>query len=79
AQPPGNAISDAAARAAATNAATQQGEVTLTQARLVYVAVVADGRGYLEPAYLFTGSEQAGGTTVPAQILLTALSISVLR
>jgi len=51
------------------------GAVVLTQARLVYVAVVSGGDGFLEPAYLFTGT--AGN--VPAQVLVSALAPSVLR
>jgi len=47
----------------------------LTQARLVYVAVVSGEVGFLEPAYLFTGT--AGGA--PAQVLVSALAPTALR
>jgi hypothetical protein len=76
---PDDAISEAAARAAGSSTATQQVEVTLTQARLVYVAVAAGGQGYLEPAYLFTGTAQVGGATVRAQVLVPALAASALQ
>jgi hypothetical protein len=49
--------------------------IVLTQARLVYVAVVSGQEGFLEPAYLFTGT--AGNA--PAQVLVSALAPSVLR
>ena len=61
----------AAAQAGTGSSAT----VVLTQARLVYVAVVSGGQGYLEPAYLFTGAE--GSTRV--QLLVSALAPSALR
>jgi len=51
------------------------GSVVLTQARLVYVAVVSGEDGFLEPAYLFTGT--AGNA--PVQVLVSALAPSVLR
>jgi hypothetical protein len=76
---PGDAISEAAARAAGSSTATQQVEIALTQASLVYVAVVAGGQGYLEPAYLFAGTAQVGGATVRAQVLVPALSATALR
>lgn len=73
-QQPGPALAGAAARAAAANPSAQQLDVTLTQARLVYVAVVSGGQGYLEPAYLFTGTAQIGVTSVPAQVLVPAVA-----
>jgi hypothetical protein len=51
------------------------GTVVLTQARLVYVAVVSGQEGFLEPAYLFTGT--AGNA--PAQVLVSALAPYALR
>jgi hypothetical protein len=51
------------------------GTVVLTQARLVYVAVVSGGEGFLEPAYLFTGTVG----NAPAQVLVSALAPSALR
>jgi hypothetical protein len=68
------ARSAAEAVAVAAGAGSSQA-VVLTQVRLVYVAVVADGAGYLEPAYLYTGT--AGGA--PVQLLLSALTPSALR
>jgi hypothetical protein len=82
-RPARDAFTDAAARAAdsgaGANASVQQGQATLTQARLVYVAVVAGDQGYLEPAYLFTGTYQNGGAAVAAQVLVPALAPSALR
>jgi hypothetical protein len=51
------------------------GAIVLTQVRMVYVAVVSGPDGFLEPAYLFTGT--AGNA--PAQVLVSALEPSVLR
>ncbi|HSR25005.1 MAG TPA: hypothetical protein VLW53_15730 [Candidatus Eisenbacteria bacterium] len=76
---PGDAFVDAAGRGAAANQTGQQAEATLTQARLVYVAVVAGGQGYLEPAYLFTGTYRNGGAPLAAQVLVPALAASALR
>lgn len=80
-----DAFTEAAGRAAgagdgaAANPSVQVPAATMTEARLVYVAVVAGGRGYLEPAYLFTGTYQNGGTAVAAQVLVPALAPSALR
>ena len=76
---PGDAFTEAAGRAAAANPSGRQAEATLTQARLVYVAVVAGGQGYLEPAYLFTGTYRNGGAPLAAQVLVPALAASALR
>jgi len=70
---PSRPVADAVAAAQAGRASSQT--VVLTQARLVYVAVVTGGEGFLEPAYLFTGS--AGGVSV--QLLESALAPSALR
>jgi hypothetical protein len=71
-RPAASALADATA--AASNEA-----VVLTQARLVYVAVVSGGQGFLEPAYLFTGSAASGTGSAPAQVLVSALAPSALR
>jgi hypothetical protein len=70
---PSRPVADAVAAAEAGRASSQA--VVLTQARLVYVAVVSGGRGFLEPAYLFTGS--SGGMSV--QLLESALAPSALQ
>jgi hypothetical protein len=66
----------AADAVAGSTANAGQGSVALTQARLVYVAVVADGQGYLEPAYLYTGQTAAGDQ---ARLLVPALAAVALR
>ena len=58
---------------------TRGSELALTQARLVYVAVVDNGEGYLEPAYLFTGTYQKGEATAAAQVLVPAVAAAALR
>jgi hypothetical protein len=67
--------SPAEAVAAAEVGGTPGGPVVLTQVRLVYVAVVSGNQGFLEPAYLFTGS--AG--SVQVQVLVSALATYALR
>jgi hypothetical protein len=74
---PGEAFSEAAAHEAGGNPPSQQLSLAVTQARLVYVAVVAGENGYLEPAYLFAGSMRFH-TIVQAQILVPALAASAL-
>jgi hypothetical protein len=61
------------------DAGSSQSQVTLNQGRLVYVAVVANGQGYLEPAYLYTGTARSGTATVAVQLLMPALAPSVYR
>ncbi|HXM55527.1 MAG TPA: hypothetical protein VOB72_09055 [Candidatus Dormibacteraeota bacterium] len=79
-RPAADALADASARGAGANQSAQAGAaVTLTQVRLVYVAVVAGDEGFLEPAYLFTGTYQNGGDAVTAQLLLPALAASAVR
>jgi len=75
---PTDAVGEAIARGA-TSSATAPGQVTLTQARLVYVAVVSGGQGYLEPVYLFTGTYENGGVTSIVQELVPALAPIALR
>jgi hypothetical protein len=70
---PSRPAADAVAAAEAGQASGRP--VVLTQARLVYVAVVSGGVGFLEPAYLFTGT--VGGA--PAQVLVSALAPFALR
>ncbi len=48
--------------------------VQLTQARLVYLEASAGGYGYLEPAYLFTGTFTRGGVLYEKRILVPAVS-----
>jgi hypothetical protein len=79
-RPAGDALTEASARGAASGQAAPAGAaVTLTQARLVYVAVVAGADGFLEPAYLFTGTYQNGGPAVTAQLLVPALASTAVR
>jgi len=54
--------------------------VTVTGARLVYVAVAADGSGYLEPEYVLTGTTQSdGGPQTPFSVRVAALAASAFR
>jgi hypothetical protein len=77
----GDGLSDAAAHAAGTaaNLPAPPDIATLTAVRLVYAAVVSGGQGYLEPAYLFTGTLQVGGSTANVQVLVPALAAASLR
>jgi hypothetical protein len=77
----GDGLADAAARAAGTaaNLPAPPDIATLTAVRLVYAAVVSGGQGYLEPAYLFTGTLQGGGSTANVQVLVPALAAASLR
>jgi hypothetical protein len=77
----GDGFADAAAHAAGTaaNLPAPPDVATLTAVRLVYVAVVSGGQGYLEPAYLFTGTLQGGGSTANVEVLVPALAAASLR
>jgi len=77
-RPATDAVGAAIDRASASGAQSA-GLVTLTQVRLVYVAVVAGGQGYLEPAYLFTGRYENGAAAATAQVLVPALAANALR
>lgn len=57
----------------------QVAAVTVTQVRLVYIAVTAGSVGYLEPAYELTGTAQAGDTTTPVRAVVPAVASSALR
>jgi hypothetical protein len=76
-RPASGALQDASGRGAA--GATPTGEATMTQARIVYVAVVSGASGYLEPAYLFTGTYQNGSEALPVQVLVPAVAAAALR
>lgn len=79
-RPAGTALQDASQRAAGAAGPAGGAEVTLTQARLVYVAVVSGSDGYLEPAYLFTGTYRNGAAApLPAQVLVPAVAAVALR
>jgi hypothetical protein len=53
--------------------------VLLSQASLVYIAVIAGGFGYFEPAYLFIGTFTTGATRYEKRVLVPALKASQLR
>lgn len=54
--------------------------VTVTAARLVYVAVAGDGSGYLEPEYELTGTLQSDGAPqTPFSARVPALAASAFR
>ncbi|HYM65932.1 MAG TPA: hypothetical protein VEW68_01450, partial [Patescibacteria group bacterium] len=47
--------------------------VALTEVALVYVLVPAGDHSFYEPAYLFSGTYQAGGTTQVKRVLVPAV------
>jgi hypothetical protein len=54
--------------------------VALTREQLVYIAVAAgSGTTYLEPAYLFTGTFNQGGTDFEKRVLVAALVASAIK
>ena len=48
--------------------------VALTKVTLVYITVSANGVGYLEPAYLFTGRYTVEGSTFEKRVIVPALA-----
>jgi hypothetical protein len=74
---PGEAAQEAQFPAAAGQG--QVAAVTVTQVRLVYIAVTAGSVGYLEPAYELTGTAQVGDTTAPVRAFVPAVAASALR
>ena len=50
--------------------------VNLTRAELVYVFVPAGDHSFYEPAYLFSGTFQSGGTTYEKRVLVAAVDPS---
>jgi hypothetical protein len=70
---------EAARQAAPTARQGQAPEVTLTQARLVYVAVTDGAVGYLEPVYEVSGTAKVGDTTSPFSARVPALADSAFR
>jgi hypothetical protein len=77
-QAPADAFTAAATREGAGISPNLQRTLPVTQARLVYVSVVTGGQGYLEPAYLFSGSMRFHAV-VQAQVLVSALAPSILQ
>ena len=75
---PTRSVSDALAGASRSGAVAGHPSAVLTQARLVYVAVVSGGQGFLEPAYLCTGTAPGAGGSVPVQVLVPALAPAAL-
>jgi hypothetical protein len=53
--------------------------VNLTLATLVYTTVESDGIGYMEPAYLFTGTFSRSQDTLEKRVLIPAVAPSALR
>jgi hypothetical protein len=77
---PPSALADAAV--SATPAPQESGPVpavNLTLATLVYTTVESDGIGYMEPAYLFTGTFSRGQDTLEKRVLIPAVAPSALR
>ena len=68
-----------AVRQAPTARQGQAPEVTLTQARVVYVAVADGAVGYLEPVYEVSGTTKVGDTTAPFSARVPALADSAFR
>lgn len=67
-------VSDALKAAPITPASGPTPEVSLTKATLVYTAVSSGNIGYLEPAYLFTGTFTQNGITLEKRVLVPALA-----
>ena len=53
-------------------------QVALTKVTLVYTVVTSNGTGYLEPAYLFTGTFSSNGVTQEKRVLVPALEARAL-
>ncbi len=62
-----------------TNGGSSVPAVTLTKATLVYTVASANGFGYLEPAYLFTGTFDHGGYPYEKRVLIPAVAPRGLR
>lgn len=78
---PSRQPAEAARDAAAPPVATQAGapELSVTQARLVYLAVTSGSVGYLEPAYEITGTAKSADTTSPFMAIVPAIAATALR
>jgi hypothetical protein len=77
ARQPAEAVNEV--RVAGPSGRSQQPEVTVTRARIVYVAVTDGSVGYLEPAYELSGNGTIGDTTTPFSVRVSALAASALR
>ena len=53
--------------------------VSLSHAELVYQVVESEGQGFLEPAYLFTGTFQSNGQTFEKRVLVPAVLANAIR
>jgi len=53
--------------------------VTVTSARIVYVAVTEGSVGYLEPEYELSGTQKVGETTTPFVVRVPALAAEAYR
>jgi len=71
--------SEALRQAAASRAQGQASEAALTQARLVYVAVIDGSVGYLEPEYELSGTAKVADSTTPFTVRVPALADSAFR
>jgi len=76
-RPPSDAATDV--RAAGPSTRGQPGEVTVTSARIVYVAMTEGGVGYLEPEYELSGTQKVGETTTPFVVRVPALAAEAYR
>ena len=61
------------------SAGSQPAEVTVTSARIVYVAVTEGSVGYLEPEYELSGTQKVGETTTPFAVRVPALAADAFR
>lgn len=66
-------------RTAGPSARSQPAEVTVTSARIVYVAVTEGSVGYLEPVYELSGIQKVGETTTPFVVRVPALAADAFR
>jgi hypothetical protein len=62
-----------------TNGGSPVPAVTLTKATLVYTVASANGSGFLEPAYLFTGTFDQGGYPYEKRVLIPAVAPGAIR
>lgn len=70
------AVAGTASPSASPSASSAVPVVQLTQAELVYVLVPARDHSFYEPAYLFAGTQQAGGQSYTRHVLISAIDPS---
>jgi len=76
-RPPTDAAGDVPTAAQSTR--SRPAEVTVSRARIVYVAVTEGGVGYLEPEYELSGTQKVGETTTAFVARVPALAAEAFR